>query len=72
MYYYLLYVGGSRAPILYHDTMYYHIFDVYIKSFMVIDLFIYMCKKCVCDEFTVNETNSNLTRSYHMSQQLDY
>ena len=38
-----------KAPILYHDTMYYHIFYVYIKSFMVIDLFIYMCKNCVCD-----------------------
>ena len=45
---------------------------LYIIFFMVINLFIYLCKNCVCDEFTVNETNANLTRSYHMSQQLDY
>ena len=38
-------------------------FWMYIKSFMVIGLFIYMCKNCVCDEFTVYETNANLTRS---------
>ena len=72
MYYCVLYVGGSKAPILYHDTMYYHIFAFIYKIFMVIGLFIYMCKNCVCDKFTVNETNANLTRSYHMSQQLDY
>ena len=46
--------------------------DIYIKFFMVIGLFIYMCKNYVCDEFIVNEPNANLTRSYHMSQQLDY
>ena len=63
MYDRVLYDGGLKAPILYHDTMYYHIFDVYIKSFMVIDLFIYMCKNCVCNEFIMNETNSNLKRS---------
>ena len=38
-------------------------FWMYIKSFMVIGLFIYMCKNCVCDEFIVYETNANLTRS---------
>ena len=27
-YYRVLYVGGSRAPFLYHYTMYYHILDV--------------------------------------------
>ena len=71
LYYRVLYVGGSRAPILYHDAMYSHILDIY-KKFMVIGLFIYMCKNCVCDEFIVYETNANLTRSQHMSQQLDY
>ena len=39
---------------------------------MVIGLFIYMFKNCVYDLFMMNETNSILTRSYHMSQQLDY
>ena len=32
LYYHVLYVGGSKAPILYHDTMYYYILDVYIKK----------------------------------------
>ena len=63
MYYHVLYVGSSRAPILYHEIMYYHILDVYIKSFTVIGLFIYMCKNCAYDYFIVNETNANLTRS---------
>ena len=30
-----------KAPILYYDTMYYHIFDVYIKKFYG-DRFIYL------------------------------
>ena len=34
-----------------------------LNFFMVVGLFIYMCKNCVCDEFTVNETNANLTCS---------
>ena len=33
LYYHVLYVGGSKAPILYHDTMYYHILDVYKKIY---------------------------------------
>ena len=39
---------------------------------MVIGLFIYIYKNCVCDELTVNKTNANITHSYNMSQQLDY
>ena len=41
MYYMMV---ALKDPILYHDTMYYHIFYVYINFFMVIGLLIYMCK----------------------------
>ena len=35
--------------------------------------YLFTCVKMyVCDELIVYETNSNLTHSWHMSQQLDY
>ena len=65
LYDHVLYVGGSKAPILHMTLMYYDV-TLWILMKNIYDdrfyLYLHVCKMYVCDMLMVYKTNANITQ----------